>query len=132
MHFLVKNTEIGHFGFEIQALLFFHEILQLAIFEGTDFKYDNINFKLEPQNTSIRLFCPKFRHFYFLVKFWKQTNQRMLLSNMTKVFKKFFPKNTKIRHFQLKRPKNDIFGPKFRDCCSFAKFFNQANSNVLI
>ena len=34
----------------IGIFFFFHEILQLAVFEGTDFKYDKINFNFEPQN----------------------------------------------------------------------------------
>ena len=31
-------------------------------------------------------FSPKFRHFYFITKFWYWTNSRMLISNMTTLF----------------------------------------------
>ena len=49
--FLVKNTQIIHFWFQIYAFLFFCEILQLDKFEVADFKYDNIVFKFQPKNT---------------------------------------------------------------------------------
>ena len=40
--FFVKNTQISHFGSEIEAFLFFHEVLQREKFEITDFKYGKI------------------------------------------------------------------------------------------
>ena len=45
--------------------MFFREILQLDKFEGADFKYDNIVFKFQPQNTQIRHFWSKIYGFLF-------------------------------------------------------------------
>ena len=78
------------------------------------------------------IFGTKFRHFCFLVKFCKQTNLRVLISNTAMVFLKFLPKNTQIRYFWLKIPKYGIFGPKFRHFCFFTKICNYTNSMVLI
>ena len=44
--FLLPNLDI----------FIFHEILQLDKFEGADFKYDSVIFKLQPKNTRIRDF----------------------------------------------------------------------------
>ena len=63
--FLVKNTQIRHFWFQIQALLFFREILQSDKFEGADFKYDNIVFKFQPKITQIRRFWSQIYAFLF-------------------------------------------------------------------
>ena len=70
-HFLVKNTQIRHFWSQIQAFLYFCEILQSDKFEGADFKYDNIVFKFQPKIPKSGIFGPKFRHFCFSVKFCK-------------------------------------------------------------
>ena len=40
----------------------------------------------------LRIFCPKFRHFYFLTKFHNLTNLMALTSNMTLVYWKSSPK----------------------------------------
>ena len=63
--FLLKNTQIRHFQSQIQAFLFFREILLLGKFEGADFKYDNIVFKFQPQNTQIRHFWSQIQAFLF-------------------------------------------------------------------
>ena len=85
--FQPKNTQIRNFWSQLQAFLFFHEILQLDKFEGADFKcdnscfeipiqqdrfkdfkYDNSIFKLQPKNTQIRHFCPQIQEFLFCTK----------------------------------------------------------------
>ena len=45
--------------------MFFHEILHLDQFEGTDFKYDKIVFKFQPKNTQIRHFWSHILAFSF-------------------------------------------------------------------
>ena len=106
--FLIKNTQIRHFWSQIQAFLFFREILQLDKCEGVDFKYYNVAFKSQPKIPKSGVFGPKFWHFCFSVKFFKQTNLRVLISNMTQFFKNscpkipkkvFLVKNTQIRYF---------------------------------
>ena len=67
-----------------------------------------------PKIAKSGIFAPKFRYFCFFVKFWKWTNLRMMISNMTILFLKFLPKNTEIKHFWSKIPKCGSFGPKFR------------------
>ena len=64
-HFLVKNTQIRHFWSQIQAFLFFREILQSHKFEGADFKYHNIVFKFQPKITQIRCFWSQIQAFLF-------------------------------------------------------------------
>ena len=98
--FFVKNTQIRHFWSQIQAFLFFREILQLFKFKGVDFKYDNSFLKFQPKNTQTKhswskilkngFFDPKFRHFCFFTKICIQANSKVL---------KFQPKNTRITHF---------------------------------
>ena len=48
-----KNTQTRHFLYQIWAFSLFHEVLQLDKFEGADFKYDNIIFNFQHQNTKI-------------------------------------------------------------------------------
>ena len=60
-----KNTQIRHFWSQIQAFLFFREILQLDKFEGADFKYDNIVFKFQPKNTKMRHIWSQIQAFLF-------------------------------------------------------------------
>ena len=45
LKFQLKNTQIRNFLSQIQAFLFFREILQLEKFEGADFKYENSFFR---------------------------------------------------------------------------------------
>ena len=52
----MKNTQVRYFWSQIQAFLFFHEILQLEKFVGADFKYYNIVFKFQPKNPQTTLF----------------------------------------------------------------------------
>ena len=100
--FFVKNTQISHFGSEIEAFLFFHEVLQRDKFEITDFKYGKIVSKFMSKKYKSGIFCSKYRHFCFFVKFCKQTNLTVLISNMRILFLNFCPKNTQIRHFLFK------------------------------
>ena len=53
------------FTSKIEAILFFHETLQLDRFEGADFKYDNIFVKFYPKNTKIRLLCSRIKVILF-------------------------------------------------------------------
>ena len=99
---MIKNTQIRHFWSQIQAFLFFREILQLDKCEGVDLKYDNVTFKSQAKIPKLGVFGHKFRHFCFSVKFCKQKNLRVLLSKITMVFLNFLPKNTQIRHFLVK------------------------------
>ena len=57
------------------------------------------------------IFGPKFRHFCFFVKFCKQTNLRVLISNRTVVFLKILPKNPQIRHCWSKYPNKAFLFP---------------------
>ena len=77
------------------------------------------------------ILCPTFRHFCFFVKFRRQVNLRVLVSNMTKVSLKFLAKNTQIRHFWSKIPNEGIFSPNFTHFCFFTKYCNCTNSTVL-
>ena len=65
-----------------QKLLFLREILLLDKFKDADSKYDNIVFVSQSETTQKRIFCPKFKHFYFCTCSWA------LISIMTKVFLK--------------------------------------------
>ena len=56
---------------------FFTKFCTKDKFEGADFKYDNIIFKSQPQNTQIRDFGSKF----------KNSNFYTMISNMKIVFK---------------------------------------------
>ena len=80
--FLVKNTQIRHFWFQIYAFWVFHEILQIDKFEGVDFKYDNSFSKILEQkypnkkaflvkNTQLRHFWSQIQRFLFLYKILK-------------------------------------------------------------
>ena len=62
---LFKNTQIRHFWSQIQAFLFFGEILQLDQFKGVDLKYGNIAFKFQPHNTQVRHFWSQVQAFLF-------------------------------------------------------------------
>ena len=133
LKFQTKNTQIRHRQSKIQAFSIFRETLQFDKFEDDDFKYDHIVFKFHSRNIQIKHFWSLLQAFlFFSAKFCKQTNLRVLFSNMNIVFEKLFPKNTKIRHFRLKIPESGVFGQILRDCCSFTKFCNQTNSNVLL
>ena len=90
--FQPKNTQIRNFWSQLQAFLFFHEILQLDKFEGADFKYNKIIFKSQPKNNQIRHFGFKFNDSYFCTKLCNKTNSRTLI-------KIFVVKNIQIRHF---------------------------------
>ena len=57
------------------------------------------------------IFGPKFRNFCFFVKFCKQTNLRVLISNRTVVFLKILPKNPQIRHCWSKYPNKAFLFP---------------------
>ena len=91
--------------------------------------------KFYPKNIQIKLFWskisqqgvfgPKFRHFCFFVKFCKQTNLRVLISNMTIVLLAFLPKNTQLRHFQS-QIQAFLFFTKF---CNYTNL-KMVNSNM--
>ena len=85
LKFQRKNTQVRYFWCQNQAFLF-PKILQLHKLEDADFKYGNIVFKLQPKDSQSGIFCTKFRHFCFFVKFCKQANLRVLTSNITTVF----------------------------------------------
>ena len=57
-----------HFDFQIYQFSLCHKIYQLDKFEGTDFKHDNIVFKLQPKNTQIRHFWSQIKSFSFFHK----------------------------------------------------------------
>ena len=89
LQFLLKNTHIRHFWSKIPKsgyFCFFLKILQLRKFERADFKDDKIVFKFQSKIFKSGIFDPKLRHFCFFVKFCKQTNLRVLISNMTIIF----------------------------------------------
>ena len=100
------------FWCQIQTFLFFRTILQLDKFEGADFKYDII-FSISRQNIpKSGIFGPKFRNFYFFIKFSKYTNLRVLISNMTIAFlRKWIPENIPIRNFWSKILKQGFVVP---------------------
>ena len=90
--------------------MLFCEVLYLDKFKCADFKYGNILFKFHCKNTKTfwsfspkilqtGIFGHKFEQFCFFVKFCKYTNLRVLISNMTVVFKKFYNKSIQIIHF---------------------------------
>ena len=107
------------FWSQIQTFLFFREILQLDKFEVGNFKYNNIFFKIPGKIHESGIFGPKFRQFCFFVKFCKQTNLRVLTSNMIIAFLKLLPNNTQIRHLWSKILRNCPFGPKLGHFCFF-------------
>ena len=65
------------------------------------------------------VFGPKFKHFCFFVKFCKQTNLRMLISNLTIVLCQKYPNKA-------------FLVPDIRHFCFFTKFCNYTNTKVLI
>ena len=95
--FWLKNTQISQFWCQICAFLFFMRNLEFE-FHGADFKYDKRFFKVLAQKYPNKLW-----QFCFFMKFWNYTNLMVLISNIT-VFQKCSPK----------KPKEGIFGPKFR------------------
>ena len=95
--FLVKNTQIWNFLSQILTFLFLRKILQLDKFEGIDFKCNNSFLKFCRKNTQTGIFGPKFRHCFF-VKFYKQTNLRVMISNVTIAFLILQPQNAKLWH----------------------------------
>ena len=107
--FLFKYTQIKHFCSQIQVILFFRQILQLDKFEGADFKYDSIVFKLQSKNTQIRHLRSKFRHFHFFREIW-QTNK--FESADFKYHKKCFtilPQKGQNKGFLVKKNPNEAF-----------------------
>ena len=101
--FLIKNSQIRHFWSQIQAFLYFSEILQLDKCEGVDFKYYNVAFKSQPKIPKLHIFGPNLDIFVFSRNFCNQKNSRVLISNMAILFSDFSPKI----------PKQGIFGPNF-------------------
>ena len=120
LKFLPKNTQIRHswskipkngifspkFGHFCFSAKFCNQINSRVLISNMTIVFF---FKFLPKNSKIRhfwskiqknvIFGPKFRQFGFFTKFCNRTNSKVLISNMTKVFFKFQPKNTLIRHF---------------------------------
>ena len=117
-----KITQIQNFWSQIQALFFFHQILQLGKFEGTDFNYDSSIFKYQSKNAQMRHLCFKFRHYFSFTKFCSQTNLRALILIMIIVFSNSSPKI----------PNSGVFGPKLTEFYFCTKLQNQANLRVLM
>ena len=105
--FQPQITQIRHFWCQLQAFLLFHEILQLGKFEGGHFEYDNSSLKLQPHIIQYSIFAPKYRRFCFKVKFSKQSNFRVMVSNMAKLFS----------NSSRKIHKPGFFAPKFKRFC---------------
>ena len=141
MHFWSKIPKFGIFLSQILAFLFLHKILQLDKLEGIDFKYNNSFLKFCRKNTQTGTFGPKFRHYCFFVKFCKQTNLRVMISNVTIAFLILQPQNTKLWHLwcqiqafelfhnilQLDKFKGSDFKYDMKDFLSF-KIDNKSNS----
>ena len=72
--------------------------MKLDRFEGVDFKCDNSFFKFRKLRKK-NIFGPKFK--LFLEKLYNLTNSSVLISNITKLFKLFTPKNTQIRQIWI-------------------------------
>ena len=101
LKFLPKNTQIRHFWSQIQAFSLFHKILRLDKFEGADFKCDNSSYKILAQKYPNKAFLiPNLGIFISLQKNCNQKISRVLISNMTIVLIKFWPRNTQARHLQ--------------------------------
>ena len=142
LKFQPKNTQLRHFRSQIQVFLLFRKILQLDKFEGANFKYDNSILKFLSQkypnkdflnkNIQIRHFCSQLQAVLFFREIRDWTDSRVLISNLTIVFLNILPKNTQIKHFQSKIPKQGIFDPKFRHFYFLTKFCSQTNLKVLV
>ena len=86
LKFYPQNTQARHFWSQIQAVSFFHKILQLDKFEGADLKYDNSFLEilaLKYGNKSF--FVPNLDIFIFSRNFGL-ANLKVLISNMTIAF----------------------------------------------
>ena len=79
--------------------LVLRETLQFEKYECADFKYDDSFSKLQPINTQIKHFCPKFEIFLFCTKLCILTNSKVLISNITIAFFKSQLSNTYQRHW---------------------------------
>ena len=110
------------FGPKFRHFYFFHDILQLDIFEGADFKQFNIVFIFPLKNTQIRHFWSQIKESSIL----HQTLQQGKIVEADFIYVnnifKFWPKNTEIR---------DIFGPKCKDFYFCNKLCSQAHSRAL-
>ena len=106
-----------------------------------------------PKIPKYGIFGPKFSHFHYFMKFCSQTISRMLISIITIVFFKFYPKNTQIQtflffceilqldkfehvHFKydnsfFKFQSERHFLSQIQAFCFFAKFCNQTSLTVL-
>ena len=104
----------------------YSHVLQLNKFEGADFKYDNIVFKLLPQNTQIKHAGSQIQPFLFFCLFFHKILQLDKFGGADfeyhDSFFKFLPKNTQIRYFQTQ---TWVFA-------LFHEFCIQTNSRVLI
>ena len=112
---LPKTTQIRHFWSQIQAFSFFDEILQLAKFEGADFKSIDIISKFQSQNIFVK--NTQVRHF------WSQIKEFLFFREILRSdkFEGTDPKDGNIIFiFQTEIPKQGFFGPKFIHFCFFA------------
>ena len=64
-NFSPKKTQIWHSCYKFWHF-FYSEILHLDKFESTSFNYNNISFKLKPENTQIKHFWSQTSGFLFL------------------------------------------------------------------
>ena len=124
--YLVKNTQINYFGSQIQRFLFLHKVLQLHLFEGGDFKYDNSFLKFQPKSTQI-------------THFWSQIQAFSLFHNILQLDKfksaDFKYDNRFFLNSSPKIPKYSIFGQKYSNKTFLVpnlRCQNQTNLKVLI
>ena len=107
-------SQINQFHTTIWAVSFFNEILQLDKFEGADFKYDNIAYKLQSKYLQVR-------------RFWYQIYAFFIFSRilqLDKVESSNFKYDNVFKFEHKKIAKKGIFVPKFRNFCFFLKLFN--------
>ena len=95
--FWFKNTQIRHFRSQIEAFLFFREILKIGKFEGANLKSGNSFFKILAQNYPNKVFLvPNFGVFVFLQNF----AIRQIRGSLFQIREyNLQSKNTKIKHF---------------------------------
>ena len=132
MHFWSKIPNEGIFGHKSRQFCLFSKFCNC-----TNSRVLISNMTTVFQNSSKKypdkaLLVPNLSIFIISQYFAIRKIQRLLISNMTIVLLKLYPKKIQIRHFWSKIPKSGILGPKFRHFCFFAKFCKQTNLKLLI
>ena len=99
LKFVAQKYPNKAFFLPIWAFSFFQKTLQLGQFEGADFKYDKIVFKLQSKNTQIIHFLVPSLGTFIFYKILKLDKFKGADFKYDNIIFKFQSKNTQIGHF---------------------------------